>query len=313
MSNVLSEDKQQQDTALGRLGWSLRRIERETGVRRETAGGYLRAAGIAVRPPGSWGRSEPANPAIGVTTGSEAKPAMVTTGAEPGPTSSEATTASSCDLFCDAIELGLSHGRNGRSGCDVLQHYGAVAMPCRVRDPDRKGKVESGVGHAQKTPLKGLRFESLEETQAYLDRWEERCADTLIHGTTKRQVAAMFAEEPPALVPLPLEPFRCYQFGTRTVHLDGCVEVDAAYYGAPPGWIGLQVNVQWNGVYVRLFAQFNQLTLRVFIVRIQLDRPRICHKRILDIVRRLVTISKAVPRIRGIGISLCIQFEQHDG
>ena len=41
---------------------------------------------------------------------------------------------------------------------DLLQHYGVVAMPCRVRDPDRKGKVESGVGHAQKTPLKGMRF-----------------------------------------------------------------------------------------------------------------------------------------------------------
>ena len=27
--------------------------------------------------------------------------------------------------------------------------------------PDRKGKVEAGVGHAQKTPLRGLRFESL--------------------------------------------------------------------------------------------------------------------------------------------------------
>ena len=47
---------------------------------------------------------------------------------------------------------------------DVLSHYGVVAMPCRVRDPDRKGKVESGVGHAQKTPLKGQRFESLERS-----------------------------------------------------------------------------------------------------------------------------------------------------
>src|SRR5215831_6734536 len=60
---------------------------------------------------------------------------------------------------------------------DVLKHYGAVGMPCRIQDPDRKGKVESGVGHAQRTPLKGLRW-----------------ADTRIHGTTKRQVAAMFAE-----------------------------------------------------------------------------------------------------------------------
>src|ERR1041385_5257271 len=71
---------------------------------------------------------------------------------------------------------------------DVLKHYGAVPLPCRVQDPDRKGKVESGVGHAQKTPLKGQRFESLEQAQAYLDHWEERWADTRIHGTTKRQV-----------------------------------------------------------------------------------------------------------------------------
>lgn len=27
--------------------------------------------------------------------------------------------------------------------------YGVVALPCRVRDPDRKGKVESGIGHTQ--------------------------------------------------------------------------------------------------------------------------------------------------------------------
>ena len=40
----------------------------------------------------------------------------------------------------------------------------------------------------------------------------------------------MFAEERPALLPLPLEPFRYYQFGQPTVHLDGCVEVEAASY-----------------------------------------------------------------------------------
>lgn len=135
---------------------------------------------------------------------------------------------------------------------DVLAHYGVVALPCRVGDPDRKGKVEAGVRHAQQTPLKGQRFESLEAAQAYLDQWEVRWADTRIHGTTKRQVAVMFAEERPALGPLPLEPFRYYRFGTRTVHLDGCVEVEAAYYGAPPGWISHRIQVQWNDLHVRL-------------------------------------------------------------
>ncbi len=135
---------------------------------------------------------------------------------------------------------------------DVLAHYGAVALPCRVADPDRKGKVERGVGHAKNTPLKGQRFESIEEAQAYLDRWEAHWADTRIHGTVKRQVAAMFAEEKPVLTPLPLEPFRHYQFGERRVNLDGCVEVEAAYYSAPPGWIGRSVNVQWDGRVVRV-------------------------------------------------------------
>jgi len=135
---------------------------------------------------------------------------------------------------------------------DVLQHYGAVALPCRVADRDRKGKVESGVGHAQKTPLKGLRFESPEAAQTYLDQWEARWADTRIHGATKRQVAVMFAEERPTLLPLPVEPFRYYQYGERTVHLDGCVEVEAAYYGLPPGWIGRLVKVQWDALHVRI-------------------------------------------------------------
>src|SRR3989475_6997190 len=145
---------------------------------------------------------------------------------------------------------------------DMLRHYNVVALPCRVRDPDRKGKVERGVGHAKNTPLKGLRFESLEQAQTYLDHWETHWADTRIHGTTKRQVAAMFAEEKPTLQPLPLEPFRYYQHGKRGVNLDGCVEVDAAYYGLPPGWIGREVNVQWDELYVRILDPKNGLLLR---------------------------------------------------
>jgi hypothetical protein len=145
---------------------------------------------------------------------------------------------------------------------DVLAHYGAVAMPCRIQDPDRKGKVESGIGHTKRTALKGMRFESLEEAQGYLDRWEERWANTRIHGTTKRQVAAMFLEEKPHLQPLPLEPFRYYQYGERVVHLDGCVEVEAAYYSLPPGWIGRSVKVQWDALHVRILHPHTNQLLR---------------------------------------------------
>jgi transposase len=415
MANVLNEEKKQQVLALGGLGWSLRRIQQATHVRRETASTYLKAAGIAVRPPSGWGRHEPKPANEVITDFGAAKPAIpvlpdpVDPNVNPNPNpnpenlptkgkakatskpanevitdSTVVTGPSACEPYREAIDLGINRGRNARAiwqdlvceygfassyqsvqrfvrkrrgtqtpearvvivtaagqeaqvdygtgpmvrdpesrkyrrtrlfvmtlGCsrksvrlltfrsssriwaelherafrrlggatrmvvldnlregvlvpdiydpvlnplyrDVLAHYGAVAMPCRIQDPDRKGKVESGVGHAQKTPLKGLRFESLDEAQAYLDHWEQRWADTRIHGTTKRQVAAMFAEEKPTLLPLPLEPFRYYQYGERIVHLDGCVEVEAAYYGAPPGWIGRVLRVQWDELYVRL-------------------------------------------------------------
>ncbi|PYY08790.1 MAG: IS21 family transposase [Acidobacteria bacterium] len=409
VSNVLTEEKKQQVIALGRLGWSLRRIESATGIRRETAAGYLKAAGISIRAPGAWGRHSPeAKPANKVIpdSSSGAKPAnevIPDSGAElPKPPA----TASASEPFRELIEQALSRGRNAkaiwqdlvddhgfrggyqsvkrfihkllgsasvqqpcavivtapgeeaqvdygegplvrdpqsgryrrtrlfvmtlgysrkcvrlivfhsstrawaelhetafvrlggaprvlildnlREGVlqpdiydpainplyrDMLAHYQAIAMPCRVQDPDRKGKVESSVGHAQKTPLKGQRFEALPEAQAYLDRWEEHWADTRIHGTTKRQVSVMFAEEKPTLLPLPVEPFRYYQYGERAVHMDGCVEVEAAYYSAPPGWIGRRVRVQWDGRHVRLLAPDTGQLLRE-----HLRQPRGTHR-----------------------------------
>ena len=84
----------------------------------------------------------------------------------------------------------------------------------------------------------------------------------------------MFAEEKPALLPLPLEPFRYYQYGERTVHLDGCVEVEAAYYSAPPGWIGRRVQVQWDDSHVRLLDPRTGQLLREHL-RQQRGRHRI--------------------------------------
>ena len=292
MTNILGDDKQQQVLALGRLGWPLRRIEAATGVRRETASAYLKAAGIAVRLPRR--RRPPApKPASEVSTdfgGLSGRPGDPPRRGRRPP--SRAPTASACEPYRELIEPALARGRNAmaiwqdlvddhgfpgryasvrrfvvklrgqrtpeahpvivtapgeegqvdygdgpmvrhpltgkyrrtrlfvftlgysrksvrlltfesstrrwaelhetsfrrlggavrvvvldnlREGVltpdiydptlnplyrDVLAHYGAVALPCRVRHPDRKGKVESAIGHTQATPLKGLRFET---------------------------------------------------------------------------------------------------------------------------------------------------------
>jgi hypothetical protein len=130
MSNVLSEAKKQQVIALGRLGWTLRRIEQSTGARREPAGAYLKAAGVAVRPPGGWGRRAPAKPSNAVTTdSSESKPANEVT-TDPGGNTSEtltlqAATSSLRESYREMIELGVSRGRNAMAiWQDMVSQYG---------------------------------------------------------------------------------------------------------------------------------------------------------------------------------------------
>ena len=86
MANVLKDEKKQQIIALGRLGWSLRKIQEATRVRRETISAYLRGAGVEIWPPGRWKREGKAKPAMQVITGSEAaKPAIGESSGHPNP------------------------------------------------------------------------------------------------------------------------------------------------------------------------------------------------------------------------------------
>jgi transposase len=127
------------------------------------------------------------------------------------------------------------------------RHYGITPMPCRPYHPQHKGKVERSVAYVRSSALQGRTFESLADLNRHLLHWEETVADTRIHGTTRRQVGAMFEEERPHLQELPPSLFPAYQEAQRVVHRDGFVEVAKAYYEAPPEWIGRKVWVQWDG------------------------------------------------------------------
>ena len=116
----------------------------------------------------------------------------------------------------------------------LLAHYGVVADPCRVGDPNRKGTVERAIQHTQSTALKGRTFESLDAQNAWLAQWEERWAALRIHGRKKRQVLELFREEQPQLRPLPPTGFPLFTQVVRTVDDAGLVQVEGAYYAALP-------------------------------------------------------------------------------
>src|ERR1700724_4580465 len=138
---------------------------------------------------------------------------------------------------------------------DFCRHYGMHVVPCRPAKPQHKGKVERGVAYVRTNALKGRRFKSLAEENLFLSYWESSVADTRIHGTTRKQVAARFEEERPHLQPLPASLFPCFQEGRRSVHRDSYVEVQKAFYEAPPELIGREVWVRWDSRCVRIFNE----------------------------------------------------------
>lgn len=136
------------------------------------------------------------------------------------------------------------------------QHYNFVPLPCKVRTPEHKGKVESHIDYVQDNALTGKKFNSLEEQNQYLRNWNKTWASTRIHGTTKRQVNIMFEEERPYLRALPQQPFVFFKFGQRKVSvLDSHIEVAGAYYPIPPQYMGHYVMVHYNRNWIKVFNQ----------------------------------------------------------
>ncbi len=144
----------------------------------------------------------------------------------------------------------------------MLAHYQVMADPARIGDPNRKGSVENAIQHTQDTALRGRRFETLEEQNAFLMHWEEKWAALRIHGSAKRQVEAMFQEEKAHLRPLPAEPFRYFTECVRTVWDDTTVRVDNSSYAARPAAIGTAVLVRIYENVIEIRDYKNQALLR---------------------------------------------------
>lgn len=136
---------------------------------------------------------------------------------------------------------------------DFARHYGIALLPCKPRTPEHKGKVERGIAYVKNNALAGRSFESIARQNEALRHWEATVADLRIHGTTKRQVLQLFADELPRLLPLPASLFPCFREARRTVHRDGFVEVEKAYYEAAPEYVGTDIWVRWDSREVRLF------------------------------------------------------------
>ncbi len=367
MANVLNREKQQTVLALLRLGWSYRRIERETGVRRETVSGYDPAhdsnpAKVATGsgeqkrpkwPPGSRSKCAPLQEQIEakLEQGLDAMRIHQDLVAEHGFEGAYNSVKRFCrqlkerkpevfarietppghELQIDFAQAALTRTETGRyrrpylfkavlscsrhsyeevvwrqnlesfvrcvenalhffggavevvrvdnlkagvtRACFVdpeinavfaalAEHYGFAVLPIRPRCPRENGKVERAIRYTKTSALKGRRFESLQEQNEHLRRWNRQVARLRVHGTTKQQVWDRFQRtEREALRPLPTERFSFFRTGRRQVSADGHVEVERAFYSVPDRLLGHEVQVRWDDRVVRVYFRDQQVVL----------------------------------------------------
>jgi len=142
-----------------------------------------------------------------------------------------------------------------RSYQELAEHYGFLLAPCRVRTPEHKGKVESGVHYVQRNLLASYDFADIHAANQGALAWIAQVAGQRIHGTTKQQPLLRFQEvEQAAMLPLPSEAYDLAVWKQVRVGRDCYVNFEQAYYSVPYRLVGQEVWVRGGLTTVRIYA-----------------------------------------------------------
>jgi hypothetical protein len=140
---------------------------------------------------------------------------------------------------------------------DCAEHYGFLIAPCRVRQPQEKGKVENGVHYLERSFLAGREVARRTDNNVKVLVWVEHIAGLRRHGTTRWQPLVQFQQvERAMLLPLPPTPFELATWKQVKLHRDCHVQFNQAYYSAPFRYVGQTLWIRGDARTVRLYADY---------------------------------------------------------
>ncbi len=121
-----------------------------------------------------------------------------------------------------------------RSYAEYAERYGFIISPCPPYDPQKKGRVESGVKYVKKNfvPLRDFR-NRIQEANRQLTSWVLETAGNRDHGTTHQKPLTLFETERHILKRLPEHPPECAIWQRVMVHGDCHVSYLKCRYSAP--------------------------------------------------------------------------------
>jgi hypothetical protein len=141
-----------------------------------------------------------------------------------------------------------------RAYAECAEGFGFKIDPCPVRDPKKKGRVESGVKYVKRAFVPLREFRDLVDANAQLRAWLLGPAGNRIHGTTHERPLTRFAEtEREFLRPLPVRPPELATWKKVKLHADCHVQFEKIYYSAPNRLVGQHLWLRATETTVQLF------------------------------------------------------------
>ena len=136
----------------------------------------------------------------------------------------------------------------------LADHYNFLPSPCRVYQPQEKGKVEGGIKYVKNNFFAGRIFDNYKTMQTQLAAWVEKANDR-IHGTTREKPNEQFlSSEKSMLGQLPQEQFSMIDYQLRKVAKDCHISLDNNYYSVPAKYVGDKVEISVSNNLVKIYS-----------------------------------------------------------
>jgi hypothetical protein len=145
---------------------------------------------------------------------------------------------------CAIIKAVIHETEVQRAYGELAQAYGFLIDPCPPADPQKKGRVESGVKYVKQNFLPTRQFRNLADLNEQATKWVLEVAGQRIHGSTHAKPLDLFAKEIPFLTPLPDRRPDVYWYARAKVHRDCHVQYGRCLYSVPYRLVGRSVELR---------------------------------------------------------------------
>lgn len=148
-----------------------------------------------------------------------------------------------------------------RSYGDCASSYGFIISPCPPYDPQKKGRVESGVKYVKNRFVPLRYFRNLTDANQQLKTWLIEEAGQRLHGTTHEKPLVLFEVEQPLLKKIPENPPEFAVWEKVKLHGDCHVQYQKCRYSAPYRLVRQELWLRATDTTIRLYFNHQLVAL----------------------------------------------------